>query len=99
MAERGLVVRQGSLSDMESAMVGATEAITEHLTGLLDAVNAQTPTWTPETPSRIAQQEHEKKLRDGITRLTDALETIKAAVATHRQDAHDIEAENVAIVG
>lgn len=99
MSERGLVVHQGSLSDMENAMATATQAITDHLNGLLDAVNAQTPTWTHETPSRVAQQEHEQRLRAGITRLTEALDTVKAAVATYREDAREIEVENVAVVG
>ncbi|WP_248583527.1 hypothetical protein [Nocardioides sp. InS609-2] len=99
MSERGLVVHQGSLSDIETAMATATQAVTNHLISLLDTVNAQTPTWTYETPSRIAQQEQEQRLRDGITRLTDALDSIKAAVATYREDAQEIEIENVAIVG
>ena len=38
------------------------------------------------------------KLRDGVKRLTDALDQIKAKVATYREDAREIEVENVAIV-
>jgi hypothetical protein len=99
MSERGLVVRQGSLTEMEEAMATATSAITDHLTSTLDLVNTQTAAWTEETPSRQAQRDYERRLREGLTRLTDALDDIKAAVATYREDAREIEVENVAIVG
>jgi hypothetical protein len=99
VSDRGLVVHQGSLTEMEEAMASATSAITEHLTRTLDAVNAQTAAWTEETPSRQAQRDYERRLREGITQLTSALDDIKAAVATYREDAREIEVENVAIVG
>jgi hypothetical protein len=84
---------------MEEAMATATSAITDHLTSTLDLVNTQTAAWTEETPSRQAQRDYERRLREGLTRLTDALDDIKAAVATYREDAREIEVENVAIVG
>jgi 50S ribosomal subunit-associated GTPase HflX len=84
---------------MEEAMSTATSSITEHLTSTLDAVNTQTAAWTEETPSRQAQRDTERRLREGITRLTQALDDIKAAVATYREDAREVEVENVAIVG
>ena len=99
MSERSLVVHQGSLSAIEDAMATASDSIREHVTQLLDDVDARTPAWTPETPSRVAQQQHEQRLRDGLVRLTDALEQVRAAVATYREDAREIEVENVAIVG
>ena len=77
VSERGLVVRQGSLSEMEEAMSTATSSITEHLTSTLDAVNAQTAAWTEETPSRQAQRDTERRLREGITQLTQALDDIE----------------------
>lgn len=99
MSERGLVVRQGSLTEIETAMSEATDAIRDHLTGLLDTVEQQTSAWTAETPSRVAQQAHEQRLRDGIDALVGALDSIRAAVATQRELARDTEVENVAIVG
>jgi len=99
MSDRGLVVHQGSLTEMEEAMATATSAITDHLTTTLDQVNVQTAAWTEETPSRQAQRDYERRLREGMTQLTQALDDIKAAVATYRGDAHEIEVENVAIVG
>lgn len=99
MSERSLVVHQGSLSDIEEAMATASEAIHEQVTALLDSVNTKTPTWTEETPSRVAQRTYEQRLRDGLTRLTEALDQVKGAVATYREDAREIEVENVAIVG
>jgi predicted RNase H-like HicB family nuclease len=98
MTERSLVVHQGALSDIEEAMTTASKAIHEHVTALLDRVNTTTPAWTDETPSRIAQQDYERRLREGLTRLTEALDEVKTAVATYREDAREIEVENVAIV-
>ena len=99
MSERGLVVHQGSLTEMEEAMATATTAIIDHLTARHDQVNSLNAAWTEETPSRQAQRDYERRLREGITQLTDALDDIKAAVATYREDAREIEVENVAIVG
>ncbi len=99
MSERSLVVHQDSLADMEEAMSTASSAITDHITGLLDTVNAKTGKWTHETGSRVAQQDYERRLREGLTRLTAALDSVKTAVATYREDAREIEVENVAIVG
>jgi 50S ribosomal subunit-associated GTPase HflX len=84
---------------MEEAMSTATSAITDHLTTTLEQVNIQTAAWTEETPSRQAQRDYERRLREGITQLTQALDDIKVAVATYRDDAREIEVENVAIVG
>lgn len=99
MSERGLVVRQGSLTEIESAMTRATDEIREHLTGLLDTVDRQMTAWTEETPSRVAQRAHEQRLRDGVDALVGALDSIRVAVAAQRGLARDTEVENVAIVG
>ena len=99
MSERSLVVHQEGVAAIEEAMTTASDSVHQHVTGLLDTVNAKTPAWTPETPSRVAQQEHELRLRDGLTRLTEALDHVRAAVAAYREDAREIEVENVAIVG
>ena len=96
---RGLVFHEGSLTAIEQALADATTQIQDHVTGILDAVNAQTGAWTAETPSRQAQRDYEQRLRTGLTSLTDALDTVRAAVADHRERAHDTEVENVAIVG
>lgn len=99
MSSRSLVVHQGSLADIEGAMATASAAITEHITGLLDEVNARTGHWTRETGSRVAQQDYERRLREGLIRLTEALDTVRETVATYREDAREVEVENVAIVG
>lgn len=96
---RGLVNHESSLTAIESALSDATTDIGNHLTTLLDTASAQMPAWTEETPSRVAQREHEQQLRDGFTRLTEALESVRAAVAAHRERTHEAEVENVAIVG
>lgn len=99
MSERGLVVRQGSLEDIEAALTTATDELTAHLSALLDRVDTTMAGWTDETPSRIAQRDHDRRLREGITRLTESLTTVASAVASHREAAREVEVENVAIVG
>ena len=98
MSERGLVVHQGSLSTLETALGDATEKITTQINDLLEQVEALTPGWDESSESHMAQLQHQQKLRDGVQRLTDALDQIKAKVATYREDAREIEVENVAIV-
>lgn len=66
---------------------------------LLDTVDQQVSGWTEETPSRQAQRRYERQLLAGADELAMALESVAAAVADHREKAHDTAVENVAIVG
>ena len=98
MSQRGLVVHQGSLSTMETALADATTSITQQINDLLDEAERLTPGWDETSESHIAHLEHHLKMRDGVKRLTDALDQVKAKLATYREDAREIEVENVAIV-
>ena len=98
MSERGLVVHQGSLTNMESALADATTAITTQISELLEQVETLTPGWDETSDSHAAHLEHQQKLRDGVQKLTEALDQVKSKLATHREDAREIEVENVAIV-
>jgi uncharacterized protein YukE len=98
MSERGLVVHQGALSTMETALADATTAITTQITELLERVETLTPGWDQTSDSHAAHLDHQQKLRDGVEKLTDALDQVKARLATYREDAREIEVENVAIV-
>ncbi|MFC7359960.1 WXG100 family type VII secretion target [Nocardioides astragali] len=98
MSERGLVVHQGSLSTMETALADATTAITTQINDLLQAVETLTPGWDETSESHMAHLEHQRKLRDGVEKLTEALDQVRSKLATHREDAREIEVENVAIV-
>ncbi len=98
MSERGLVVHQGSLSTMETALADATTAITTQITELLEQVEKLTPGWDETSDSHAAHLEHQQKLRDGVQKLTEALDQVRAKLATYREDAREIEVENVAIV-
>ena len=98
MSERGLVVHQGSLSSMETALADATTAITQQIDELLEEVERLTPSWEESSESHAAHAEHQQKLRDGVKHLTDALDQVRQKVATYREDAREIEVENVAIV-
>ena len=98
MSTRGLVVHQGSLSTLETALADATTAITTQITDLLEQVESLTPGWDETSESHLAHLEHQQKLRDGVTRLTEALDQVRSRLATYREDAREIEVENVAIV-
>ena len=98
MSERGLVVHQGSLSAIESALADATRALRTQVDELLEQVETLTPGWDETSESHLAHVEHQQKLRDGVEKLTEALDQVKARLATYREDAREIEVENVAIV-
>lgn len=95
---RGLVVHQGSLSTLETALADATEQISTQIDDLLEQVESLTPGWDETSESHLAHLEHQQKLRDGVTRLTEALDQVRTKLATYREDAREIEVENVAIV-
>ncbi len=95
---RGLIVHQGSLSTLETALGDATEKITTQIHDLLEQVETLTPGWDETSESHLAHLEHQQKLRDGVQRLTEALDQVKARLADYREDAREIEVENVAIV-
>ena len=95
---RGLVVRQGSLSTLETALGDATEKITTQIDDLLEQVETLTPGWDETSESHLAHLEHQRSLRDGVARLTEALDQVRAQLASYREDAREIEVENVAIV-
>jgi len=98
VSERGLVVHQGSLSTMETALADATTAITTQITDLLEQVETLTPGWDETSDSHAAHLEHQQKLRDGVEKLTEALDQVRAKLASYREDAREIEVENVALV-
>lgn len=98
MSERGLVVHQAQLSALESALGRATEAITRQIDDLLTEVERLTPGWEEGSASHAAHLDHQRRLRDGVAELTAALDQVRAKVAAYREDAREIEVENVAIV-
>lgn len=98
MSERGLVVHQGSLSAIESALADATTSLRTQVDELLEQVEKLTPGWDETSESHLAHLEHQQKLRDGIEKLTEALDQVRTKLATYREDARETEVENVAIV-
>lgn len=98
MSERGLVVHQGSLSTIETALADATTSLTTQINDLLEEVERLTPGWDETSESHLAHLEHQQKLRDGVEKLTEALDQVRSKLATYREDAREIEVENVAIV-
>ena len=98
MSERGLVVHQEALSTMETALADATTAITTQINELLEQVEKLTPGWDETSESHAANLEHQQRLRDGVQKLTEALDQVRSKLASYREDAREIEIENVAIV-
>ncbi|HEV2798255.1 MAG TPA: hypothetical protein VGV65_11600 [Nocardioides sp.] len=98
MSERGLVVHQGSLSTMETALADATTTITTQITELLEQVETLTPGWYETSDSHAANLDYQQRLRDGVEKLTEALDQVRSKLGTYREDAREIEVENVAIV-
>ncbi len=98
MSDRGLVVHQDSLSTMETALADATTAITQQIDDLLKETERLTPGWEESSESHAAHLDHQQRLRDGVKALTDALDQVRSTLATCREDAREIEVENVAIV-
>jgi uncharacterized protein YukE len=98
VSARGLIVHQGSLSTLETALAEATTAITTQIDELLEQVESLTPGWDESSESHAAHVAHQQRLRDGVDKLTEALEQVRSKLATYREDAREIEVENVAIV-
>jgi hypothetical protein len=99
MSEISLIVRQGSLEEMEAAMTDAQSTITSQIRSALDKVNSETAGWSTATASRIAQDDYQERLRAGVEKLTAALEDVRTALADVASKAQDAEVENVAIIG
>lgn len=99
MSERSLVVHQDALSTLESALTRTTETITQQVDELLRQVETLTPAWAEGSDSHAANIEKQQQLRDGVERLTSALDEVRTQLASYRESARETEVENVAIVG
>ena len=66
MSDMSLVVKQGSLADMESALGAAHDAIVKQVHDVLEQVNARIQGWDPATASRAAEMDYQRRLGDGV---------------------------------
>ena len=98
MSDMSLVVRQASLSEIEAALSTAHDELVEQIDSLCERVNARIEGWSPATASRAAEMDYQRRLADGVERLTKALETVRTKLAEVAGSAHETEVENVAIV-
>jgi hypothetical protein len=98
VSEAGLVVRQGSLAELEEALAAASGAIADAVTTAMADVDREVRGWSATTASRAAQLDHQRRLCDGVERLTAALDQVRTAVAEHREEARRIEVRNVALM-
>ncbi len=98
MSAATLVVRHGDLEAMEAAMTLAHDDLVEQIDTLRKDVAAQIVGWATDTASRQAQLKADGDLAAGVRALAEALEKVRAALATIREDAHDAEVRNVAIL-
>jgi hypothetical protein len=99
VSERSLVVRFGSLEALEAALVSTHDELMSRVEGTLERVDDELVGWSVHTDSRAAQLERSYRLREGAERLCAALEDVRAALAQVREDAHDAEVRNVAVIG
>lgn len=98
MSDLSLVVKQASLAEMEAALSTAHDEIVEQVGTLCERVNARIEGWSPATASRAAETDYQRRLTEGVERLTQALETVRTRLAELATSAHETEVENVAIV-
>lgn len=98
MSDPTLVIRFGELDTMVAALVTAHDAIVEQVGTLRGDVDDLLVGWAADTASRQAQLGYDRRLATGVEDLTAALESVRAALATVSEDAHDAEVRNVAIM-
>ena len=98
MSDLSLVVKQASLAGMGEALGSAHDDIVERIRTLLEQVDAKITGWDPATASRAAEMDYQRRLQDGVGRLTDALDTVRTKLAEVATSAHEAEVKNVAIV-
>ncbi len=98
MSDLSLVVKQGSLSDMENALTSAHDDIVAQVKDVLEQVNSRIQGWSPSTVSRAAEMDYQRRLDAGVEKLATALDTVRAKLAEVATAAHDAEVENVALV-
>jgi hypothetical protein len=98
VSDFSLVVKQGSLSDMESALGTAHDAIVKQVADVLEQVNSRIQGWDPSTTSRAAEMDYQRRLTDGVEKLTQALDTVRTKLAEVETEAHEVEVKNVAVV-
>lgn len=83
---------------METVLADATTTITQQIDDLLKQIEQLTPGWDESSDSHAAHLDYQQRLRDGVQALTEALDQVRSKLATYREDAREIEVENVAIV-
>lgn len=98
MGDRTLVVRQGDLEALESALQSAHETLDARVRSLTDQVRPLLTGWNETTASRQAQVAFEHDLTESLEQVTASLATIRAKLAEVREDAHDTEVRCVAIL-
>ena len=98
MSDLSLVVKQASLAEMGEALGTAHDDIVDRVQTLLEQVNTRISGWDPSTASRAAEMDYQRRLEEGVARLTKALDTVRTKLAEVATEAHEAEVKNVAIV-
>lgn len=97
-SDKSLVVKQGSLSSMTSAIETAHGQLAQHVETLLSGINSRTEAWSQSTTSRAAEMDYQRRLKSGMDQLNEHLAKIRSTVDQIASDAHEAEVENVALV-
>jgi hypothetical protein len=98
VSDRSLVVRHGSLSEVQDAVATTHRRVEAKVADLLAAADAEMAAWAAETASRTAETDYRRRVTDGVERLGQALEKIRAATAQVAENAHEAEVKNVALL-
>lgn len=98
MGEPTLIVRFSDVEAIEQALSEAHTALTSQVDSVRRDIADRVSGWQEDSASRAAQIGFDRELGGWVTELTAALDAVRAALATVRQDAHDAEVRNVAIL-
>jgi len=98
VSDMSLVVKQASLAEMGAAMTAAHDDIVAKIDETLTSVNSTIAGWSPTTASRAAEMDYQRRLKEGVEKLNQALDTVRTKLAEVATDAHEAEVTNVAIV-
>ncbi|MFC4555648.1 hypothetical protein [Georgenia faecalis] len=98
MSDPTLVVSQGTLEAVETAMTTAHDQLLAEVTALRQEVRTILVAWSTATESRQAQLEFDAALQRDVDAVAAALVDVRSALVKVREDARSAEIDNVAIL-
>lgn len=93
-----LAVNVGQVDAIISALETAQTDLVSEVNGIRSEISSRLSAWGEGTASRRAQQRFDSELEKSVRDLGEALAAVRQAMADVRQEAHNAEVRNVAIV-